>query len=361
MYQKILIATIKRTGRFLAIALLMTSVFSVYDDSVCGTSIAEASMYGATYDREVREGKRTIEKYKKEYGAVQLGQNDPVLKIQENIVKCNPDKLSFTDHRKRHWVMPTYMTTRGNFKYGGQAVGGPYIILNHSTVASLGENKIKDDGQMIYTSLVATVIAHECGHIIHHDGRLLRVIDLPFSRSSISTEARAEDVGMDLINNVPEYSIGSFMWKRNAVEDKEHPSDKEAVNQVIKKIRDLSGGRVILAPDGKLTFDGKLFMMAGYMSASYDDCSIKRTEYLAGQIASCIQKGIWKKSHLGILQEKAYFSGGRDGYILLVAYDSPDHTGKPVKILGSFQTNMNRKQEGTILTQKKTHCLLFTI
>ena len=69
----------------------------------------------------------------------------------------------------------------------------------------------------------------------------------------------------------------------------------------------------------------------------------ERTEYLAGQIASCIQKGIWMKSHLAFMKERSYFPNGRYGWTLLIAYGSSDHTGKPVKILGSFQTNMDEK------------------
>ena len=333
----------KQVGGLLVAAVFVLGIPVVSGDMGLTASVAEASTYGLTYDREVREGRRTMEKYKKEYGAVPLAQDDPIIKIQENIVKSNPDKLSFTDHRKRRWVMPAYMTTRGKPDWGGESVGGPYIILNHNTMVFLGKNKIKDSEQIIYTSQVATVIAHECGHIIHHDTRLQRLIELPFSRSSVSTEARADDAGMDLINNVPEYSIGSFMWIRNGVEDKKHPSDEEAVRQVIKKIKDLSGGRVILGTDGSLTVDGTLLLGTGYLPYGMDAPARERTEYLAGQIASCIQKGIWKKSHLAFMKERSYFQNGRYGWTLLVAYSSSDHTGKPVKILGSFQTNMDEK------------------
>ena len=343
MDEKMLITALKKICRILAVALFMTSGFSVYDTAANTTAVAEASLYGATYDREIREGKRRINKYKEEYGAEQLTKDDPVFKIQENIVKCNPDKLSFTDHRKRHWVEPAYMTTYGWPDWGGESVGGPYIILDSLTISNLGERKLEHSEEVLYSSTVASLIAHECGHIINHDVRLRRLIEMPFSRPSVSTEARADDTGMDLLNNVPEYSIGSFLWVRDATPDRKHPTAQASVNQVIKKIKDLSGGRVILDKNGRLTFDGKIFMKTGYMSAKNDELSQKRTEYLAGQIASCINKGIWKKSHLATMPERFYFPEGRDGWTILAAFASSDCTGKPVKLLGSFHTTLDKK------------------
>ncbi len=169
-----------RVASIAASVLIALGVFVTYE-AIEPAGIAEASLYGVTYDREVREGKRVIEKYKKRYGVIQVQESDPVYQIQATIVRNNPDKLSFTSHKKREWILPVYMTTDGHPDWGGESVGGPYITLNHRTVESLGDNNIAPEREVINRSRVASLIAHECGHKINHDQRLRRLIEMPFS------------------------------------------------------------------------------------------------------------------------------------------------------------------------------------
>lgn len=309
---------------------------------------AEAAKYISS-DRERLNGQNFIAEQKKLHKVEKISPKSYYGEVLDKIIKANPDKLNYDDGKHDRWISGLYLsddTEQSNaFSNGGYIL----ITVKKEYLSSLyddGENEaeprsIKEHPNNIYLlSSHATDIAHELAHFEYRDSAIIGD-----KRNPTKVEYAADQEGMRLADAVPEYSMGAFVsnyfHERHLVYINDgkgdyHPSWKQYRDANRAYIEKISKGRVKLDEDCRLAVDGKLFMGTGYMpSSEYSDYR-ERTAYLAGQIASCIQRGIWNRKNLAHFRESDFFIDGDRKKTLLAAWDNLELNGNPVKLLGTF-------------------------
>ena len=123
-------------------------------------------------------------------------------------------------------------------------------------------------------------------------------------------------------------------------------------------IHETSGGRVTLDDAGRLYLDGKLVFGSGKMNWTSDASAEERTAYLAGQIATTMQKGCWHYRNLGPMRESEYLPGrnASPNRTLLVAcaqQGNREGYGKVIKVLGSFDYPLGRADKDLTYAQQR--------
>ena len=335
---------------------------------------AEAAKY-ISPDRERLNGQNFIAEQKKLHKVEKLSPTSYYWDIMDKIIKANPNKLNYDDGKHDRWVSGLYWsedTDQSNaFSNGGYIL----VTAKKAYLSSLyddGEHKaeprdISEQPNNIYLlSSFATDIAHEFAHFEYKDSAIIGD-----KRNQTKVEYDADQEGMRLADAVPEYSMGSFVsnyfHERHLVYINDgkgdyHPSWKQYRDANRAYIEKISKGRVKLDEDCRLTIDGKLFMGTGYMpSSEYSDYR-ERTAYLAGQIASCIQRGIWKDGKLGCGPEATFFGGEDCRKTVLAVWKEDPLKGDPVKLLGTFDFDIRKSNtDMTATEQQEVNCMRYII
>ncbi len=300
---------------------------------------AEAKIITTTPRAERAGAENIFNKEKEQYHLREASADSPLRKIQDKLVTYNPDKLNYNDGKHDRWLEPIGIADNNYPNEGASCAGVTYV-------KKLYEDKLAGfpDYDIIRYSDVAALVAHEYGHFANKDS-LSWVEGYP--RSAVrDREYNAEQMGMQLMDQVPEYSMGSMAGEAVGFQGL-YPTAAED----LKFIEDWSYGRVKFLQLGSghcvFTVDGEPFIVrhSNSIGASSDAPSDSRSLYLAGQIASCIHHGIWKKENIAYNRESHFFHGGRDNKTTLAVWADSSCTGAPVKILGTFDVDMSTPKE----------------
>ena len=283
---------------------------------------AEARVSGGT---ESRWGQELVEEYDEKYGVEQQEDGTPLKRMQDRLVAFNSDKLNYNDGKHDHWIEPVYLAKRDLPDIAGIQEGN-CIVLSPDDFS----DALKDKHYwFVENSNDATTMAHELAHYINHDSES--------NRSQSEKEFRADELAMDLMANVPEYSFGSMALRHRGedVDEDGHPTDTQRMQMVIDKIKKDSKGRVRVDEDGRMYYKGELFGDDGYLKTGWFGDYKSDTLYLAAQIATAIKKGWWKRNLLAHGPESNVFVDGRDNCTILAIYTDTTYT-VPRKILARF-------------------------
>ena len=360
MFEKMMAGSRKHLFSFLAAAFAAT-VF-------VGFAPSQASAM-ASVEKEREWAMQDLAEDRAKYEMVQSQPGSPLRHMQDELIKYNSDKLNYDDGKHDRWLEPVWLCLSQSMASTGWSQGG-YVAINQRTVGAANgmEHPFKmreNTERNIYNnSTIAKTLAHEFGHFINNDARTGATKK---SSTSIKCEYAADEMAMVLLGNVPEYSAGSEIdvdLESNgngydpALGYQTHPSEQDRAKAELAYIKKISGGRVVLDRDCHLTVDGKLFMGTGYLPDSEDGKGVERTVYLAGQIATCIQKGIWKRENIAHAAESYFFSDGRDNKTTLAVWSTSEYKGTPAKILGTFDYDSRKsKDERTPAEKDEVHAL----
>ena len=280
-------------------------------------------------------------------GVVYQETNPALQLVQDTIIRWNKDRLQKYADNSRRGLRPMHLLIT-NGKINAYSIPGGHIFVSDGLITAFmarefdpytgifSEGKQFGNGYEIYGhSAIAATIAHEdshwernflqnetdvvTGHISGQkedalkmklrtgDGAgYMRTLDeygysgdvFPSMKEFIYKEELRADLGaMELLDNTDAYSPGSLItvvrrmkdstMQQNAAEIS-HPTASVRTEQVIAHIRKLSGGRVVLDKEGRMSLDGKLFLGSGYLPARKDVTEFDRTVYVAGQLAKCV-------------------------------------------------------------------------
>lgn len=345
--------TINRDNRVDKITRLVLLFFAVF--------FAVFSVYGSTASAKDKKAPapyshEEIREFEKTHEPVQKG--SILYEMEDEIIKANPDKLQWYDEKTHRGLKPVYaeygMDTASSFS-------SPYH--NHIRLTSSGSFQacpVPMSGQdftmtpsVYYWSCIAYGMGHEMIHQIYSQKRKT-------SWSAKREERRATFLGAELLENTRDYSFASVMadvWLTNS--DNVHPSFGEVEKFVINKIETDSNGRIkiVCRETPKIEYGNK-YWYAFYIDgkpmtawenhpfSEIDEHAVElRNFYVAGQIATCIKKGIFKKGYVRYTYENKYFYNEYKGNIAVTCFDNPEGKGEPVKIIGVFCTPMNTPKE----------------
>ena len=330
-------------------AMVMAACFAMSGVTAAGyafaPSQAEAKM--ASPEQERKWAKKAQEDDAKKYRIEQSEPGSPLRHIQDQLIKYNSDRLNYDDGKHDRWLEPVWLGF-GDIPTTGWSQGGYVMIPNQTVMLANGrqgvlnhQENVNNDYNIYNNSNIAATLAHEFAHFANNDARKRSVEK---SSTSIACELKADATAREFMANVPEYSMLSNMsnyslnWNGY---DKElgyqtHPSDQERFQAFLDDLKKASNGRVSLDKEYHLIVDGELFMGTGYMQTTEDASEQVRTIYLAGQIATCIQKGIWNRDYIAHRAENKIFADGRPDKVVLAMWDNPQRVGAPKKILGTF-------------------------
>lgn len=258
------------------------------------------------------------------------------------IIDRNPDRLRWaTDSNTRGIVDCSMGYTKGKFMNSVCLPGGRIIVydglieamttrdVEGGNVLSGKVTPLSDASSIYGTSAVAIVIAHECVHweqnslqgIIdtmfpllsadtrkkliyeaeHGDG-LCRQMDMVSTSENVSpalskfiynSEEAADKGSLELVMNCNIFSPGSLITAAEILgggDDAKapHPTKEKRIKMGKDYIARISGGRIRLDSEDRMSIDGKLFMGTGYMPERDDVNKKNRTLYVAGQLAKSL-------------------------------------------------------------------------
>ena len=308
---------------FLAVALVGS--ISVMNNA----NIAEAKEKMVTITPQ-KEREYAIERYEKkeaQYHFRIAEKDSPLRQIQDTLVTYNSDKLNYNDGKHERWLEPVGVVEY-SYPHGASSSAGVSYMNQQYEDRVNGYNSY----DIIRYSDVAAVMAHEFGHFVNKD-TLTWVKGYPKSAQR-DDEFGADQMGMELLDKVPEYSMGSMVARANGFQGI-YPT----FNDDLKFLEDWAYGRVKFVQIDVvvcLSVDGIPFTVrqSHNLGASWDASGDERTMYLMGQIASCIHHGMWKKRNIFWGPESSYFLNGRSDCTTLFVYDP--NSDVQIKFLATF-------------------------
>ncbi len=374
--------TMKKNGKKLLAVMMMAGVLGMTSLPL-GAPKAEAYLVSSQQERVF--GGWMTEKYEKKHGTYA---SDYVTDIMDNIVAHNRDKLNYEDGSHARYLFPVKVS-RENQENAFTFAGGQ-IYITEKMINRFQEGDASYNPANLYAaSSTANVLGHEAGHWANCD--MLKTMDqfltqnfiyqfipipsnavflanlganamtiLSTRQLSFDSEAGADASGMEFIKNVPEYSVGSpipmyrrwMSWGEATGFDnymKPHSTDELRLDRVREAIRKDSDGHVLVSRDGELNYDTRDFLGTGYVPKNSYASAAARTTYLAGQIATSIERGRWAPENLALAKESTYLKGGRANKTVMYVKDS---SGRPFKYLGNFDIPYEKATSGN--TSKMT-------
>lgn len=317
---------------FLAVALVVS--VNVIDNE----NIAEAHTISPQKEREFAA--EELAQDQKKYTIYQASEGSEIRNIQDKLIAYNSDRLNYNDGKHDRWLEPVWIVDNNTVDDEVPAVG--MALSGYVKIHAEANNCVRGVDERNYTaySYSSALLAHEFGHFVNKDtlswkdGKKYRWED----------EHEADKTAIELLDKVPDYSISSMLIDAGGA-DGIHSSPEE----VMKYIEDWSYGRVKFIQydwwDCIFTVDGKLFNPPNGNKGLRDTVDTKgrsRTLYLAGQIASCIHQGIWKKENIAYAKESYFFKNGRDNKTTLAVWSDSSCNGKPAKILATFDFDFSK-------------------
>ena len=333
----------------LAIMACMAVPAVTVAENLCAPVVAEAGH--RTADEERLSGQRMLEEHRQGHDVNRVKKNSLEYKIQKTLIEANPDKLNFDDGKHERWIDPLYIEIRPWYP-NAWSNGGTIIMTTEETI--LCSLRLTDEerpsrplyyrknleGNLEVPSDIASVLAHEFAHFVDKDTMLTG----QSHKENIREELQADVDGMDLMDKVPEYSPGSMaivhMKERwyDYGGSPDYPSNYDATRNCLDYIEKMSHGRLEVDDYGRIAIDGKLFMNDGTIHGTLEEGSRReRTIYLAGQIASCIKHGIWKRDNYVTLDASECLPAIEKGKKTLLAVVGDTH----IKYLGVFDYPQN--------------------
>lgn len=281
-------------------------------EDFCAPVIAEAGHRNA--DEERLSGQRMLEEHRQKHIVTKAEKGSYAYEVQKNLIDYNQDRLNFDDGKHERWLEPIYLK-RDHVEANAWSNGGIVIMTSQEGALcayrspdeeySEGFTRKLERDNLIVSSNFASVLAHEFAHFANKDTMLTG----QSHKENIREELQADVDGMDMMAKVPQYSMGSMISIHLMERDyhpyppsPDYPSNQEATEYCMKHLSKVAKGRVSLDNDMRMTVDGKLFMGDGWVHGGTKEEGNRRerTLYLAGQIASCINAGIWHKKNLVI-------------------------------------------------------------
>lgn len=275
----------------------------------------------------------------KKYTMYQVSEGSEIRNIQDKLIAYNSDRLNYNDGKHDRWLDPVWIVENGTVD-GASAAG--MALSGYIKIHAKANEYVQgiDERNYIAYSYSSALLAHEFGHFANQDtlswkdGEKYRWQD----------EHEADKTAIEFLDKVPDYSISSMLLIGSG-EDGIHSSPEE----VTKYIEDWSYGRVKFIQydwwNCIFTVDGKLFNPPNGNKGLRDTVDTKgmpRTLYLAGQIASCIHQGIWKKENIAYAKESYFFKNGRDNKTTLAVWSDSSCNGRPAKILATFDFDFSK-------------------
>jgi len=374
-------------------------------------SVASAHLLSCAQERGI--GAKVYNKANKGHDVRVAEDGSAVACIQDRLVQYNPERLNMKDGKHKRWIARTEVDYSATYPNAFMAPGGYNVIYEKEI--EMGRtydkyDKIQQDpvrpldvANYSARSNVAATLAHEYGHWANAD--FLRMADrhialsvalaaipvpgaaavaasvgaqaanvMVIRQETFAAEAGADEAALEFLDNVPDYSMGSvlsnfhrdqkYMRSHNMKEGGgfqnflyAHSHTDTRMERARDYIKKVSKDCVDIDEDFRLRVDGTLVNGTGRLMDADRADGKERTAFLAGQIASCIKRGVWKPEHLTTMTEKAYTRGyGSEDRTVLVACQEAGKAeghGLIVKVLGTFDYPMKRAKNLLTAAQKK--------
>lgn len=278
------------------------------------------------------------------YTMTQAQKGSMLREIQDSLVEHNSEVLNYKDDTHQRWVQPAWLN-QDTERTRSYSMGG-YLVITQNEINDYTNGSSISPTSIIKNSLIATDIAHESAHYVNEDTRN-RVTDT--KKGAIASEYRADAGARELLARVPEFSVGSqltaeLIWAEKGSQNSNDASLEKRIKDTLEYIATKSSGRVSLNRNSYATIDGKPLCGTGFLSDSAEATGAERTDYIAGQIATCMSEGLWSRNKIDYAPESEIFKGGSEAKtVLFVREEEKDGnpSGNIAKILGTFEFPLN--------------------
>ena len=371
--------------------------------------LSVASAHFMSSAEEYSIGQNAVTQVESEY---EVQYDDDISYIQRRLVESNLDTLNMNDGAHKRWLAPMKMyhsdTPNAFMLPGGFGYISDSMINFMNTYQNDGyinNNRSRHlNGNNIYnTSAVAFVMAHEFGHWAGKDhlesydkqfglnmlvgifggqagsigGAMaqnlgVNLVDTLIDRQmSFNQEKGADEWGLKLLENVPEYSVGGALIKFDRFLRLEeirypdgkrpknfrnpHPETQKRFDRVVDYIRKTSNGRVEIV--GDLLYVDNVQIP---ISNREDVVAKERMYYLAGQIATAIKEDMYHERNLRLVSVMdspvASEKDSIDSYLVVV-----NDSATKSKILEKISYDTKMSYESNLNLRGDTESDLITI
>lgn len=274
------------------------------------------------------------------YTMTQAQKGSMLREIQDSLVEHNSDELNYKDDTHPRWIQPAWLN-QDTERTRSYSMGG-YLVITQNEINDYTNGSSISPTSIIKNSLIATDIAHESAHYVNEDTRN-RVTDT--KKGAIESEYKADAKARELLARVPEFSVGSqltaeLIWTEKGSQKGNDASLEKRIQDTLDYIQSASGGKVSLSRNSYATIDKKPLCGTGILHNSAEATGAERTAYIAGQIATCMSRGIWSRNKIDYAPESEIFKGGSKAKtVLFVREEEKDGnpSGDIAKILGTFE------------------------
>lgn len=299
--------------RIFAVLVALSVVLEV----VLSFGKAEARIHDIPVSSEKFHAKNYVEALYTDDKIESVSTDEDVLRIQKEIVDANPNVLWFEDGEHDFFIRPVMVVNYKNKTQKAQNLLDGYITISNGMI-DLCNGKNCNKSENIYNnSKIAFILAHEMGHWHNVE---------PASKTPAQSrdyENKADSVALKFVGNTPFHGYGGALmnFSKKAVkavktkENASHDSDAVRFKLVKEATEKASKNRVKVNAKGNCTVDGK-----GICAPAIGDevSSVDRTLYVAGQIASAIENGLWKKENVRIVEQDSIFHNGSKNLAMIV-------------------------------------------
>ena len=367
----------------------------------CGVFPETAAAHFLSSAEEWCIGNEAIQGYEKQHS---IWQDDSILTLQNCLVQANHDEIKLREDGEKRYL--SNIKVSGENDVNAFTFPGGFIYVTQDMIdfcrtraadGTTDMNRYNTDS--IYNNgTLAFVLGHEMGHFVNED--YLRAYDKRFAvdmlfglfggqgsaesvmvqqeaqdilnkmntrQMSLRVEEQADEKGLRYVSRVPVWSIGNgaiFFHRLCQLEaanhtrqdwQRSHSKSDVRLRRVLGKMKEISGGRVEFKED-RFYLDHQLFMGTGRLDSTAEVDGLERTYYVAGQIASAIEAGLWSKACVAVAEEKDVFVKPHgDGSRLVVCAGKKNRNGtySCQRVIGIFECSAKELQEASSVRKNK--------
>lgn len=308
-------------------------IISVNGNAFAYTPIGQDYHEPTTKEEIIAYEKEDLPQLKKELNL----QKSPLLeeKIKAPLVKYNPDKLKVAKSKYDDGLRDVFITGSDASKGEGGASFSGYIYIEYSSVASAIPQFYKtgkiNDYNIYGLSVLACTYGHEAGHWYYDDSWRKAGQKKETGNDSKKMEARADKFALQVVDNVPNFSVGGDLIHWNygnwLNQSNTHPSHRERWIETYNYIKQNSNGRVFFENDehntSHLIISNQGYDFQAYPPHQYHPEMIldeiekenksylikdwERASYVAGQVAWAIKNNAWTTNSVKFVDAHQYF------------------------------------------------------
>ena len=312
--------------------------------------ISEARFNGISASSEKFHAKEILEDFYSDEKIESIFVDDDIFRIQKEVVDANPQALWFEDGIHDYFLHPVLVLNYKEKIDKAQNIPDGYILISNGRLSLINRKKSNAVENIYNNSKLAFILAHEMGHWHNVE---------PLSKTHVQSryfEVKADRTAIQFLGNTNFHGYGGALMNFSKKASKEkvpsdmdvendmksldntssHPSDAIRFHFAKEALEKASMNRIKANVNGEIYIDGEKIdapLLVDEVS------SVERSFYVAGQIASAIERDLWKQENIRIVEQDSIFHNGSKKLAMIIV------DGDSWKLIDKFNTTVEHLEK----------------